>query len=131
MISAEFSAYLQSIGGLKNAYKENDIITNREYFSYGDGWLQLTRDLIEDLIALGWDKQIYQAKEKFGGGRFYISGATNEIFDRINQWEGQTLKTCEDCGTPDDVTTEGQSWILTLCKNCRAASASSKPGIAR
>lgn len=119
MTSAEFENYLQQIGGLINGYKTNDIITERSYFSIGDGWLGITQQLIQDLIDLGWDKQVYQVKEKFGGGRFYTNGLTAEMVSRILKWEKETFKTCELCGTTDEVTTEGKSWIVTLCKNCR------------
>lgn len=90
-------------------------------FDIGPGWYEITSKLIADLIALGWDKTIAQVKEKFGGGRFYIGGATNEIFERIRQWEGQTFQTCETCGTTEDVKLRGSRWLVTHCDKCDAA----------
>lgn len=84
---------------------------------FGDGWLPITQKMIEDCIELGWNKQVCQVKEKFGGGRFYINGASDKIHNRIEQWEEETYKTCENCGSTENVTTTG-SWLKTYCNNC-------------
>jgi len=120
MTSKEFEAYLHSIGGLINGWRNDDTpIMERNFFSFSDGWLQLTRDLIEDLIALGWDKHIMQAKEKFGTGRFYVGNSTKEMDERIYQWMKQTAQTCEKCGATENVKRRlGGAWILTLCDTC-------------
>lgn len=47
------------------------------------GWGGIINSLIEDLFNLGWNGQLYQIKEKFGGLRFYIGGGTDEMRDRI------------------------------------------------
>lgn len=119
MTSQEFETYLQSIGGLINGWKPDDIITERGYFSIGDGWLGITKKLIEDLIAIGWDKKIYQVKEKFGGGRFYTDGLIPEMEALIRNWEQETYRTCENCGTKVNVETTGKHWIKTVCVKCR------------
>jgi len=114
--SIEFEKWLESIGGLENGwFTDKPPITSRGFFSIGDGWLDLTRELIEKSISLGWDKQILQVKEKFGGLRFYTNSAPNEVHDLISEYEKKSYKTCEECGEPGDV--RSGSWVRTLCDN--------------
>ena len=89
-------------------------------FECSDGWFDLLWNLCEDIEKLNPTEDFYvdQVKEKYGGLRFYISCATNEIWDRISQAEYDSYKTCEICGSKDNVTSEG-SWITTFCKECR------------
>lgn len=77
------------------------------------GWSGIIKTLIPDLFALGWDGEVDQVKEKFGGLRFYIGSGSNEIFDRIAQAENDSNRTCEVCGAPG-VSRRG-GWIRTLC----------------
>lgn len=119
MTREEFTNFLKSIGGLKSCYKQNYVIDSAGSFSFGEGWYDITKKMIEDIIALGWDKNLCQAKEKFGGGRFYIGSATEEVWKRISEWEDETYKTCEQCGTKENVTTNDSGWMLTLCNTCR------------
>ena len=69
---------------------------------------------------MGWDKRLFQVKEKFGGGRFYIDGSRNDMDNRIREWETETFKTCEECGASESVGMAGPRWIRTLCDACRA-----------
>lgn len=91
-----------------------------EYFvkGIGVGWEPIVRQLILDLIGMGWNKHLYQVKEKFGGLRFYIGVGSEEIHRRIDEAEHLSYKICQNCGATDGVTTEGD-WILTLCQPCR------------
>lgn len=83
----------------------------------GPGWGKLIDRILDVLTP---DTLIMQVKEKFGGLRFYIGGATNEIFDVIDQAEEDSYTTCEECGKPGKLREE-LSWILTLCdKHYRA-----------
>lgn len=118
MKNEEFEKYLNSINGLKNGYfTDRERITSRYFFEVNDGWLDLIHDLIADLIKLGWDKEICQVKEKFGGLRFYINGGSVEIFDRISKAEADSYNICEICGTIENVgVTSG--WISVLCESC-------------
>jgi hypothetical protein len=77
------------------------------------GWGNIIRSLIDDLFSLGWDGQIFQIKEKFGGLRFYIGSGTKEMHDRIVQAEREAYRTCIECGEPGTQTNAG--WVLTLC----------------
>jgi len=91
-----------------------------DWFECGDGWKDLLWRLCEDIEKLNSPEDFYvcQVKEKFGGLRFYVLGGSDEIYDRINQAENESFKTCEKCGSTQNVTTEG-GWLKTLCKECR------------
>ena len=54
-----------------------------------------------------------QVKEKFGGLRFYVNGATDKHWSYINFAESMSYRTCEDCGAPGKTYTDG--WHTTLC----------------
>ena len=60
-----------------------------------------------------------QAKEKFGTLRFYMGGNTDdEMYSLIRKAEEESAVTCEDCGAPGKLYTQG--WWLTQCGPCRA-----------
>lgn len=82
----------------------------------GKGWHPIVESLIEDLFNLGWDGRLEQIKEKFGGLRFYIGRGSEEIYNRINKAEDESLRTCDKCGLPGTTSFWGGSWILTLCE---------------
>jgi hypothetical protein len=63
---------------------------------------------------LGWDKQVTQVKEKFGGLRFYINEGTDEIFKRISEAENKSYEICEVTGEPGTLRTD-IGWYRTLC----------------
>ena len=90
----------------------------KDYFPVGPGWRPLVTKLVEDIIKIDPDVEITQIKEKFGGLRFYVGGATDEVFDLIDRAEAESLKICEGCGTKENVETKG-GWLLTLCDKCR------------
>jgi hypothetical protein len=54
-----------------------------------------------------------QVKEKFGGLRFYVNGATEEHWHYISFAESMSYHTCEDCGAPGKRYTDG--WHKVLC----------------
>ena len=115
MTKQEMDDYLQSIGGLENGYFTNQPpIIDSDFFDCGDGWFQLIKDLISDLIDLGWDKQICQVKEKFGGLRFYINTGSNEVFERIHKAEEDSYTICEETGKPGKLRND-IGWVRTLC----------------
>jgi len=115
MTKEEMNEYLESIGGLENGFfSDRPPIKDCGFFSVGVGWYPLIKDLIEDLIKLGWDKQVCQVKEKFGGLRFYINGASNDIHNRISEAETLSYETCEVCGGKGELRTKIR-WYTTLC----------------
>ena len=78
------------------------------------GWHTIVNVLIDELLALGWDGQLFQAKEKFGSLRFYVGQATDDMYSRIREAEKDSANTCEVCGVPGkDRNILG--WIRTLC----------------
>lgn len=89
----------------------------------GKGWHKLIRDGVEKMLELGWDGSVGQVKEKFGGLRFYIGSATDDVYDIIDGMETHSYHVCEDCGSEKDVTTKPRKnnnyWIKTLCEECR------------
>ena len=89
----------------------------------GDGWYWLINNLckaIQDYID--WNKkdqvEASQVKEKFGRLCFYTDGSDDMVEGIISFAEMLSVEICEDCGSLDDVTSEG-SWVRTRCKNCR------------
>ncbi len=64
----------------------------------GEGWLFLVDKLFSDMIAAGWDKDLQQLKEKFGGLRVYI-GTWNEPIKQLIRGAYEVAAiTCEECG---------------------------------
>jgi len=116
MTDKQMNEFLQSIGGLENGfYTDREPITDCGFFTVNNGWFPLIKELIEDLIALGWDKQTCKVKEKFGGLRFYINGGSDEIFDRISKAESDSYETCEVCGEPGELRRD-LGWYWTFCE---------------
>ena len=114
MTDEEFSAFLESIGGLENGwYTGRDPIKARGFFSVDNGWLGIVQRLIVDLIELGWNKQICQVKEKFGGLRFYTNECSDDMWNRIRLAEDASYLTCEKCGELGEL--RGGGWMATLC----------------
>lgn len=117
MTREELDEYLESIGGLENGYyADRPPIKSSYCFNCDSGWYDLLKELIDDLIALGWNKQVCQVKEKFGGLRFYINDGSKEIFDRISKAETDSYKICEKCGKEGKLRND-IPWYLTLCEN--------------
>lgn len=115
MTEEEMDKFLESIGGLENGYfTDRPPITSSWCFECGKGWYPLLKELIEDLIALGWDKKICQVKEKFGGLRFYINSGTDEIYERISKAENDSYEICERTGNPGKLR-QDIGWWTTLC----------------
>ena len=109
----ELNDYLISIGGLTNVFTGNKV-TDSDFFQVSLGWNLIIKNLIQDLIKLGWNKEVIQVKEKFGGLRFYINEGTDEIHQRIGQAELESMKTCEITGRPGKLRTD-IGWYRTLC----------------
>ena len=109
----ELTEYLISIDGLINGYYGNKI-TDSNFFEVSPGWNLLIKNLIQDLIILGWDKEVIQVKEKFGGLRFYINEGTSEIHQRIAKAELESMKICEVTGKPGKLRND-IGWYRTLC----------------
>ena len=59
-----------------------------------------------------------QVKEKFGGLRFYVATGNADVYELIRVAGEESFKICEECGTRENVNTEGK-WLKTLCPKCR------------
>jgi len=114
---AEFEDFLASINGLENGYRIGEKpILSRGYFSVGNGWLGIIQRLIETLISLGWNKQITQVKQKFGGLCFYTNELPEGTIHFIIEADKDSRTTCEICGEPGE-TVNKKGWYYTLCEN--------------
>jgi len=115
MDTNEMSEYLVSIGGLRHAWGSHEIIINNpKFFGVGSGWYPIIKDLIDGLIKLGWDKNVIQVKQKFGGLRFYIDEGSDEMHKLIIEAERKSYETCEKCSEKGKARRD-IGWHLTLC----------------
>lgn len=81
------------------------------------GWEPLVRALVTDMIALGWDRNLQQIKEKFGGLRFYTGTISAECHERIQKAEDESLHTCQRCGAEGKLSSTPRGWLQTVCAN--------------
>lgn len=96
-----------------------------QYISVGDGWMKIVIDLDAELAKLYPDYEIHQVKEKFGTLRFYCDvpyydedGNRTPASYLIDEAEGKSATTCEECGGPGEPRYGG--WVKTLCDKCSA-----------
>jgi hypothetical protein len=117
MTKEEMNQYLESIGGLVRTYKvfKGPILT-AEYLSVSEGWYDLIQSLIDELIALGWDRRVHQVKEKFGGLRFYVETIPEGGEEIITKYESLSYKICEKCGEEGQLRGGNGQWLRTLCE---------------
>ena len=124
MTGKDFTSFLEDVGGLENGYfTDRPRIKEAGFFAIGPGWYGLVKELIEGAIAAGWDRQICQVKEKFGGLRFYHGGVQAEeerdshmAMGAIQQAEEMSFHVCEECGASAELRQSG--WFRTLCDEC-------------
>ena len=98
------------------------ILDPRSGFYVGKGWRPVVEKALEQMVAAGWDKELLQVKEKFGGLRIYVGHASDKIYEIIANATAACSKLCENCGEPG--TLGGTHWVVTLCDKCRAADVS-------
>lgn len=80
----------------------------------GKGWGSLIDRLYDNKPS---DTKVYDVKEKFGGLRFYVGGATKKYYKLIDKMETKSFKICEFCGNPGKPNSENY-WIKTVCDEC-------------
>lgn len=95
-------------------FEELNIVYPRCGVRVGEGWKTIINELIHKLIDMGWDKDLAQVKEKFGGLRFYIGKATPEMYEVVHEVENKTRTMCEACGQPGKIGDYGGSRVF-LC----------------
>ena len=114
----------------------------------GQGWAKIIKNLCKELTLIkektGLRVVADQVKEKFASIRFYYHTEYDEkqrkidaILDKkilsekeLEEWEDkirklvddaeeESLNTCEECGSKENVTTNQVGWMSTLCNDCR------------
>ena len=85
-----------------------------EAFDIGPGWYPLVSTLVDDLFAAGWDGEVLQVKEKFGGLRFYISEVREDLSKIIFDAENESVTICDQCGGPGEL--RGEGYLSTRCE---------------
>lgn len=88
-----------------------------------DGWFDLIHELCDDLERQATLEDMplpeaVQIKEKFGGLRFYVGGATQAMLDLIHEAEMSSETICEICGDQAERISDG-GWIKTRCQKHR------------
>jgi hypothetical protein len=92
-------------------------------FECGDGWFDILKQLMTDLITLTKcegmydDFQVTQVKEKYGTLRFYTSYGSSIVWAVISSAENRSGQTCEICGDYGRIRSRGY-WYRTLCIDC-------------
>ena len=122
-----FEKYPRLYCGRKMSLQENLMPFG---FECGDGWFNLI-DRLSDEIEKECQRLLreeelkekdlpiaVQVKEKFGTLRFYMSYSTAEIEQMICKAENESNNTCERCGAPGTLNTEG--WWSVRCEKCRS-----------
>lgn len=99
-----------------------------------EGWHSVIDDLCKELAELAkkyppidGEKciNVVQAKEKFGGLRFYVDyhGMTDDDIQQIEfiirKAEMKTFTICEDCGGNGEKVSPRRYWMKTLCPACQ------------
>lgn len=92
------------------------MVANDTYRECNKGWDSIIDPLVAQCKVEG--VEILQIKEKFGGLRFYTSGASEWLESAIDAAEALSYRTCEDCGSPGS-TVNVRGWVSTLCPTCR------------
>jgi len=87
-------------------------------FECGDGWFDLIYKLSQKISMQFPDVKAVQVKEKYGGLRFYVSSAPDQIFDLIEEYEKTSLTVCEQCGSSTGKQQSNGSWVFTRCSKC-------------
>lgn len=117
MTSHEFEDFLYSIGGLVNGNSKDKEIITTNLCECSEGWLELISNLIAELIATGWDKEVCQIKEKLGGLRFYTNEASESLTAIITTYEQSSFNICEICGSTKNVQLRNGKRLRSLCEN--------------
>lgn len=88
--------------------RERQISPPRCGFWVGRGWLPIVFAALDKMIAAGWDRELYQVKQKFGGLRIYIGAASDEVSGIIRDAERQCAATCEASGQPHTIAVQDE-----------------------
>jgi hypothetical protein len=84
----------------------------------GRGWFGIVKELVEDLIRLGWNREVLQIKEKFGTLRFYIRQCAEPLQIRIVAAREHSAEVCETCGRGGALRCVSGYPVATRCDPC-------------
>ncbi len=84
----------------------------------GRGWHGIIKELVEDLMNLGWNREVLQIKEKYGRLRFYITQRDEPLLARIDAAREHSGEVCEVCGKAGSFRTSPSHWYFTRCDPC-------------
>ena len=96
----------------------------------GDGWKPIAQKVVDKILEYNnnspEDSTIYidQVKEKFAGLRIYVTydnvpeDVVKEIEQMIKDAEMEASKTCEECGTKENVGMRVNGWYTVMCEDC-------------
>lgn len=107
--------------------KNAEVITPYDEFGCEclPGWYGLIYPIIFDIEEYNKTHpndqiKIFQIKEKLGELCIHLDNAPERIKEKARKAEELSMKICEVCGSPIDVTTYIKNrWIRTRCKNCK------------
>lgn len=87
----------------------------------GEGWFSLIDKMCEEIMKVDKKKEIrfIQVKEKFASLRCYTNIYVKEVEEIIDRYVVESYKTCEHCGAKENVHTNQDGWMSTLCNECR------------
>jgi len=81
------------------------------------GWTTLVDRLISALLDAGWDAQLMQVKEKFGGLRFYTINQLDEDLQQLVQgFQQGSFRQCSLCELPGELCVIWRGRLQTLCE---------------
>ena len=97
------------------------------YWEIGVGWEPIVQKAAEGFNGVKDPLiEIDTVKEKYGGLRIHVrpvdpncilSPYTEKVNEIIEEAEKEAAKTCEFCGSKENITRKG-SWLKTLCASC-------------
>lgn len=96
-------------------------------FECDDGWFNLLDTLMGQIKHYcEWKKiepiRITQIKEKFGTLCFYYENGDTYINGMVSMTTQMSSKTCEVCGTMNNVGRTSGGWVKYMCQDCHSKS---------
>lgn len=118
-----------AITSMKPLTPEDYGITNVSCGFYcPQGWERHVKVALEAMIEHGWNKDLHQVKEKFGGLRIYIGAATPVIYSIIEWAESCCWDICISCGVElTDTNTQEKTGYNSYCTDCKHWTTGRKP----
>ncbi len=107
-------------GELKEVLARHGIVDTYCGSEVGHGWISIIDDMLERMIARGWNKDLSQIKSKFCQLRVYY-GCTPDMADDlkkiVEEAEGFCNISCEECGKLHNLVTPRSG--RAECTDCK------------